>query len=82
MTVDPYSYAFCSCMFRSFYNEINMAEKAEFDRMTALGVEPWAGAAVCDERGVDMAIERGATLITCNNPDVILELLHKKGYHN
>ena len=58
-----------------------MAEKSEFDRMAALGIQPWAGACVKDEKTVDMAIERGATLITCNNPDVILDLLRKKGYH-
>jgi hypothetical protein len=44
-------------------------------------VEPWAGACVADEKGVDLAIECGARLITCNNPDVILDLLRKKGYH-
>lgn len=81
VSMDPYQYAYCCCMFRSFYNDVNIADKEEFDRMSALGVQPWAGAAIRDERGVDMAIERGATLITCNNPDVILNLLRKKGYH-
>ena len=36
------------------------------------------------ERGlehVDKAIAAGATLITCDNPDVILDILRKKGYH-
>ena len=82
MTVDPYSYAFCACMFCSFYNKMNMAHKEDFDRMAARGVEPWAGACVKDARGVDLAIENGATLITCNNPDVILDLLRKRGYHS
>ena len=49
--------------------------------MAALGVEPWAGAGVKNEDGVDRAIENGAVLITCNNPDVILDLLRKKGRH-
>lgn len=78
---NPYEGAYCCCMFRSFWSEVNMAEKAEFDRMASLGVQPWAGACVKDERTVDMAIERGATLITCNNPDVVLALLRQKGYH-
>ena len=78
---NPYEYAYCTCMFRSFYEEMNMASKMEFDHMASMGAEPWAGACVRDEKGVDMAIERGATLITCNNPDVILDLLRKKGYH-
>ena len=29
-----------------------------------------------------LAVANGATLITCNNPDVVLDLLRKKGYHN
>ena len=39
-------------------------------------------ATLCMESGCDMAIANGATLITCNNPDVVLDLLRKKGYHN
>jgi len=81
-TIDPYSYGFCTCMFRSTFNDINMADKYEFDRMQQMGPEPWAGAGVKDEEGVDLAIQNGATLITCNNPDEILELLRKKGYHD
>lgn len=78
---NPYEYAYCCCMFRATYCGLNMAEKMEFDRMVSYGVEPWAGACVKDEHGVDMAIANGATLITCNNPDVVLELLRQKGYH-
>ena len=80
-TLDPYSYGYCCCMFKAFSSEINMALKCEFDHMLSLGVQPWAGAAVRDERGVDMAIECGAYLITCDNPDEILDLLRKKGKH-
>jgi hypothetical protein len=79
---DPYEYAYCVCMFRSFYNKLNMASKEEFDAMIARGVQPWAGASVKDEKTVDEAIERGAYLITCNNPDEILALLRKRGYHD
>ena len=81
MTVDPYSYAYCCCMFKTRESKINMATKEEFDSMAALGVQPWAGACVRDEESVDLAIANGATLITCNNPDVVLDLLRKKGYH-
>jgi hypothetical protein len=77
-TVDPYSYAYCCCMFGSPH----MATKEEFDAMIARGVQPWAGASVKDEKTVDEAIERGAYLITCNNPDEILALLRKRGYHD
>jgi glycerophosphoryl diester phosphodiesterase len=82
VTRDPYADgAYCCCMFRTVYSEINMATKAEFDMMRDFGIQPWAGAGVKDEKGVDMSIANGATLITCNNPDLILELLRAKGYH-
>jgi len=47
--------------------------------MRARGVEPWAGAGVKDEAGVDLMLQRGAPLVTCNNPDLILKLLEQKG---
>lgn len=74
---DPYAYGYCVCMF----GDGIMAEKADFDAMHARGIQPWAGAAVKDATGVDMAIERGATLITCNNVDEVLSLLRERGYH-
>ena len=77
-TVDPYSYAYCCCMFGSPH----MATKEEFEAMIARGVQPWAGAAVKDAQTVDEAIERGAYLITCNNPDEVLALLRERGYHD
>ena len=80
---DPYTFPYCCCMFTSNDEEHwePMATKEEFDEMAAKGVQPWAGAGVKTEEYVDMAIERGAYLITCNNPDEILEWLRKKGYH-
>ena len=76
-TIDPYSYAYCSCMFGSPY----MAKKEIFDRMRACGVQNWVGAAVKDAEGVENAIENGAVLITCDNPDEILSILRERGYH-
>lgn len=81
VTRDPYGYGYCACMFRTTGDGPNMASKEDFAAMTARGVEPWAGACVKDAETVDMAIERGATLITCNNPDVVLSLLRERGYH-
>ena len=82
MTKNPYEYAYCACMFTDTWNEYNIPDKDVCDKMTAIGVQPWVGASVKDEGGVDRAIEVGAELITCNNPDVILDLLRKKGYHD
>lgn len=75
----PYSYAYCCCMFSAWGEK--MATVYDFNRMESMGVQPMAGASVCNEETVDMALERGATLITCNNPDVILDILRKKGKH-
>ena len=58
-----------------------VASKEDCEKMTKMGVQPWAGASICDEEGVDEVIERGCTLITCNNPDEILGLLRKKNKH-
>ena len=73
LTRDPYTYAYCCCVFDN--------GKAPFDRMRSYGVQPWAGASVKDGDTVDWAIEMGAVLITCNNPDVVLELLRERGKH-
>ena len=83
ITEDPYTFPYCCCMFTSKDEEPKepMATKEEMDEMLAKGVQPWAGAGVKTEEYVDMAIERGAYLITCNNPDEILGWLRKKGYH-
>lgn len=78
--VYPYSYAYCCCMFSQEEGK-PMATKEEFDKMLTRGVQPWAGAGVKTEEDVDEAIRCGAYLITCNNPDEILEFLRKKGYH-
>ena len=82
VTRDPYTpSAYCCCMFRALYSPINMATKEEFDRMTALGIEPWAPAGVKTQEHVDEVIACGATLITCNNPDEILAFLRERGKH-
>ncbi|MBQ9802848.1 MAG: hypothetical protein IJW51_07270 [Clostridia bacterium] len=78
--IDPYSYGYCCCMF-SEKGEL-MAEPEEFAKMAARGPEPWAGASVKDEIGVQAAIDAGAKLITCNNADEILAILAKKGMRN
>ena len=70
---DPYTYGYCCCVFDK--------EKASFDRIRSYGVQPWAGASVKDNETVDWAIEMGAVLITCNNPDVVMDLLRQKGRH-
>ena len=72
-TVDPYSYAYCACLFTE--------NREDFDYLRSRGVEPWVGAGVKNEEKLDKAIENGACLVTCNNVDEILALLRKKGLH-
>lgn len=79
-TKDPYSYSYCCCMFSDEAGQC-MASKSEMEAMLAAGVQPWVGAGVKTEELVDEAIARGAYLITCNNPDEILQWLRKKGCH-
>ena len=79
-TVDPYAYGYCCCMFQTEEGKC-MAPKESFDKMAARGVQPWAGAGVKTEELVLEAIEKGAYLITCNNPDEILKWLRKHGCH-
>ena len=78
-TIDPYTYGYCVCMFgQGEY----IATKEEFENMkNKYNIQTWAGAGVKDAEGVSRAIANGAELITCNNPDVILDLLRERGYH-
>ena len=45
------------------------------------GVRIWAGAYAKDEPSIDLAVNMGAELITCNNPDEVLSILRKKKLH-
>jgi hypothetical protein len=53
----------------------------ECRQMLARGVKCWSGPHIRNERVIDMAIKAGVTLICCNNPDEVLEILRKKGMH-
>lgn len=74
MKLFPYSYAYCCCVFSQ--------DKDDYGYIDRCGVQPWAGASVKDEATVQQAIDNGAELITCNNPDKVLEILREKGYHS
>ena len=73
MKLNPYYYAYCSCMFTS--------EKNDYNYMRGCGVRCWGGASIRDSETLDAAIERGVELVTVNNPDVILGLLRERGLH-
>ena len=42
----------------------------------------WAGSYAKDEEAIDAAIQFGAELITCDNPDEVLDILRKKNLHD
>ena len=95
VTEDPYAYAYCSGMFGDYAKwqayvpedgsekepYLDLATTEECKEMLARGVKCWSGPHVRNERVIDMAIEAGVTLICCNNPDEVLEILRKKGMH-
>lgn len=77
--VDPYSYAYCTCVFGVQEGDVTIDDVHKLHRET--GVRIWAGAYVKDEESVDLAIRMGAELITCDNPDKVLDILRKKKLH-
>ncbi len=77
--LDPYSYAYCTCVFGVQEGSITIDEVHSLHRRT--GVRIWAGAYAKDEPSIDLAVNMGAELITCNNPDEVLSILQKKNLH-
>jgi hypothetical protein len=75
-TMEPYAFGYCACVFG---NEATLEEVQAFHRETGLRV--WGPASIRDEASVDLAVEMGVELITCNNPDEILRILREKGLH-
>ena len=73
--LETYSFGYCACYFGSHPAEVIK----EFKEKT--GIRVWGPASIRDEATVDEAIERGVELITCNNPDRVLEILREKGLH-
>lgn len=78
-TKDPYGYGYCTCVFGLLDGEISVRDAKELQRKS--GIRLWAGTYAKDEETVDLAIEMGAELITCDNPDEVLEILKKKKLH-
>ena len=76
---DPYSYAYALCVFGVEDGRVTTEEVRQLHEKT--GVIIGAGAYVKDAATVDLAVEMGSELITCNNPDEVLQILRKKGLH-
>ena len=77
-TRNPYLYGYCTCIF-GIGSEISIQDVKQVQKET--GIRIWAGAYVRDEKSIDLAVEMGAELITCDNPDEVLTILRKKNLH-
>ena len=71
-----YSFGYCACVFG---NILSIADIKQFHQST--GIRIWGPASIKDEESIDMAINFGVELITCNNPDVVLTILRQKNLH-
>lgn len=76
-TTDPYAYGYCTCVFGLLGGEISVEDAKQLQKET--GIRLWAGTYAKDEKTVELAVKMGAELITCDNPDEVLEILKKKG---
>lgn len=71
-----YSFGYCACVFGSTRS---IEDVKQFQKNT--GIRIWGPASLKDEKSIDMAINFGVELITCNNPDEVLAILRKKNLH-
>ena len=66
--IDPTEYLFCACIF-------DAKNKALFEDLKKMRIEPWLCAAVTQKGLLETAIENGARLITTNFPADIIKKL-------
>jgi len=78
-TKDPYQYAYCACVFGVEDGSVSIEECKQFQQET--GVRLWAGSYANNDEAIDLAVQMGAELITCDNPDEVLAILRKKNLH-
>ena len=78
-TKDPYSYGYCTCVFGLISGETSVEAARQLQKDT--GIRLWAGTYAKDEAGVELAVQIGAELITCDNPDEVLRILQKRNLH-
>lgn len=71
-----YSFGYCAC---SYLKHATAEEICKFHRDT--GIRIWAPASTRDAESIDKMVACGVELITCNNPDEVLQILREKGLH-
>jgi len=78
-TRNPYTYGYCTCVFGILEGKVTMDEVKQLHKDT--GVRLWSGTYAKDEDTIDIAVEMGAELITCDNPDEVLKILRSRNLH-
>lgn len=78
-TENPYTYGYCTCVFGVLEGKVSADEVKRLQKET--GVRLWAGTYAKDEASIDLSLQMGAELITCDNPDEVLEILRAKNLH-
>ncbi len=78
-TKSPYLYGYCTCVFGLLDGEISVETAKKLHEDT--GIRLWAGKYADNEEAIDLVVKIGAELITCDNPDEVLEILRKKKLH-
>lgn len=68
VSINPDEYLYCACIFD---NE----NKENYDYLLERGIEPWIGSSVTQISKLKTCIEKGARLITTNNPRDIINKL-------
>lgn len=76
---EPYYYGYCVCVMG--YNKGKVTKEELIKLQQETGIRLWVGTAYKNEKTIDMAIDIGVELITCNNPDKVLAILREKGLH-
>lgn len=79
VTRDPYHYAYSTCVFGVQDGSTTVEDMRNLREET--GVRLWAGPDARDEASIDRVIAVGTEIITCNNPDEVLEILRRKNLH-
>lgn len=77
--MDPYIYGYCTCVFGLKDGSVSIEEAQQLRDRT--GIRLWAGTYAKDEQMIDLSVAMGVELITCDNPDEVLEILRKKNLH-
>ena len=85
---NPDEYLDVACLFHAEFVdgkirglEGQVCPKEWFDDLIDRHIEPWIGAGVTTYDDLALAFERGARLITTNNPVETLEFLRRMGHH-